>query len=568
MNVRSSLSARIWKYRLHYVIVLPALLLLFLLKGIPFLIGIYLPFVDFNVFKGVSGSPWVGMGNFRTLFQLPEFRQVLTNTFALNLGYVVVSGAAGLLAALAMASIRRERLRTVFSTLFLLPYFVPSVAFAYAFAVMMSPDRSPLFAWDAFFLGEAGRFRFAAIAAEALKTVGIPALIALTAVASRHEAESREGDREAAVFRRRGYLHDTVIPAARAVFAFALLRMAMPLTSDFDLMNSLVNPLVYHTGDTLATFGFRVGFVQAQFSLASAAWLFQFVVQLLFACAAYALLRGAFADDLFGRFERPRIRAGSAGANGLGIAASLAIGIVALLPLYVLFVVPLTTRSEASASAWDLLSVPNALAYGFLFLAATVVHMLMTVTLAFPMTAKRLPGRQLYKLLLIFAALIGTGTIHEYLFFRHLGLVDTRFAAPLAGIVSVVPAFVLKSVFNAKYGRLKEQAEEEGKGELHAFATLFLPNIWKPWVALGVLQLVALASAYQPSLLYVANPEAFPPVLQFMNLSMGMSPELAPPGDPLLLALGAIISLPGVALLLLFRPWLTSEALVSQVRRG
>ncbi|WP_309118856.1 hypothetical protein [Paenibacillus sp.] len=562
MNDRSSMSARIWKYRLHYVIVLPALLLLFLFKGIPFLIGIYLPFVDFNVFKGIFGSPWTGMGNFRTLFQLPEFRQVLTNTIALNLGYVVVSGAAGLLAALAMAAIRWERLRTVFSTLFLLPYFVPSVAFAYAFAVMMSPDRSPLFAWDAFFLGDAGRFRLAAIAAETLKTVGIPALIALTAIASRHEAASGAG------FPRGGYLRDTVIPAARAVFAFALLRMTMPLTSDFDLMNSLVNPLVFQTGDTLATFGFRVGFVQAQYSLASAAWLFQFAMQLLFACAAYALLRGAFANDLFGRFERPRIRAGSAAANGIGLAASLAFGIAALLPLYVLFVVPLTTRSEAAVSARDLLSVPNALAYGLLFLAATVVHMLMTVTLAFPLTAKRLPGRQLYKLLLIFVALIGSGTIHEYLFFRNLGLVDTRFAAPLAGIVSVVPAFVLKSVFNAKYGRLKEQAEEEGKGELHAFATLFLPNVWKPWIALGVLQLVALASAYQPSLLYVANPGAFPPVVQFMNLSMGMSPEQVPPGDPLLLALGAIISLPGVALLLLFRPWLTSEVLVSQVRRG
>jgi putative aldouronate transport system permease protein len=37
--------------------------------------------------------------------------------------------------------------------------------------------------------------------------------------------------------------------------------------------------------------------------------------------------------------------------------------------------------------------------------------------------------------------------------------------------------------------------------------------------------------------------------------------------DPLILQYGALISLPSVLLLLIFRRWITSEVLLSQIRR-
>ncbi len=571
MNDRPSLSTRIWKYRLHYVIVLPALLLLFLFKLLPFLSALIMPFKAYQPFRGLFGSPWAGTANFRALFERPEFSQVVVNTLALNIGYIAVTGVAALLLSLALAAVRWERLRVVVGTLFLLPYFVPSVVFAYVFVVLLSPDRSPVFPpFEAFIFADNGLFRLGAIAAEALKTVGLPALIALTAIASRHEALRRAAaaDGQAAGFQASGYLHRNVVPAVRAVIAFALLRLAMPLASDFDLMHSLVNPLVFEAGETLTTYIFRIGFLSAQFSLASAAWLVQFVIQLLFVFGAYALLRGAFAADLFSRFERPRIQAGSSAGNVVGIAVSAAMAAIALLPLYVLFVVPLTTRSEAHVTLFELLNVPNAVLYGFLFIAATVVHMLMTVTLAYPLTVKRLPGRQLYKALLLVVAVMGSGTIHEYFMFRSLGVVNTMTALPMVGLVSIVPVFILKSIFNAKYGPLKEQYEQEGQGELRTFFVLFLPKVWKSWVALGVLQLATLAGAYQSSLLYLANPETSPPLYRFASFVTAIAPEQVPPGDPMLLAFGALVSLPGIVLLLLFRPWLTSEVLVGQVRKG
>ena len=342
----------------------------------------------------------------------------------------------------------------------------------------------------------------------------------------------------------------------------------MPLASDFEFVQGLINPLLYQTSDTLATFAFRIGMMQGRYSEGAAVWLIQFVFQLVCALAAYALLRGGLIKDLFSSFERPRIRAANGGLSWVGAAVAIVCAAVVLVPLYVLFFVPATSPTESGTTAWDVLLRPSLLAYAFGFWFATFVHMLMTIALAYPLTVRRLPGRGLYKLFLIVALLAGTGTIHEYLTFKNYGVIDTTWAIMVGGFVSIVPVFVLKSIFNAKYAQLKEQAENEGRGEMKSFFLLFVPKVWKAWIALGVLHLAAQTWGYQLSLLYMNDANRFSPAHLFMQLTVGGAGQLFPPGDPLPLAVGALISLPAVVLFLLFRPWMTSEVLVSQIRRG
>src|SRR5690606_33501688 len=150
-------------------------------------------------------------------------------------------------------------------------------------------------------------------------------------------------------------------------------------------------------------------------------------------------------------------------------------------------------------------------------------------------------------------------------FFRSIGALNTWFPIAAGGFFAILPIFVLKSIFNARHGHLKEQAELEGRGELHAFFHLYLPKVWKPLLGLGVLQLAALSNAALPALMYVANPELYPPALRFLQFTTGGAAGIEP-GDPLVLAFGAVISLPSLLLLLLFRPFLSGEVIVSQTR--
>ena len=69
-------------------------LLLFLLPGIVFLIffryapmyGIVTAFQDYNIFKGIAYSPWVGFKYFRVLFASSDFKRILVNTVRISAG--------------------------------------------------------------------------------------------------------------------------------------------------------------------------------------------------------------------------------------------------------------------------------------------------------------------------------------------------------------------------------------------------------------------------------------------------------------------------------------------------
>ncbi|MCI3919156.1 hypothetical protein MO973_02780 [Paenibacillus sp. TRM 82003] len=560
---------RIWKYRLHYVIVLPALLLIFLFKLVPLATALYLPFIDYKPFHGLFGSEWVGSANFEQLFAMPEFGGIVSNTVAFKVGAAVATAAVGFVAALSLHAVRSARLRAGLTTLFLAPYVLPAVVLAYVAIHVLSPTASPFFTFETFVLAEPGLFRPVAVLLEALRLGGIPAIVALAAIHARQTAA------DGGALRGVGYGDTVVVPALRAVCAFAIIQLSTLFSSSFELLYPLQNPLNYETADTLDAFIVRSGLMMANFSVASAAWLLQFAANLVCTVGAYLLVRGAFAKDLFGGSNRgaDASRPSEAGSKSapagavVGTAVAGLYGLAVLFPLYVLFVHPFIQSSAATVGPLDILQLPNAVLYMAAFGFAVVVHLLMTATLAYPLTVRRLPGRNAYKLFLLVAMTAGAGTIHEFLTVRSWGALNTIFPVVLTGFVSIVPVFVLKSIFNARYAGEKARLEAEGRGELHAFFALFLPKVWKPLVALGALHFIALWGSFTSSFMYLSDASQSTPVLQFLRTFQSGPLPGAEPGDPLLLTIGALISLPSIALLLLFGRWLTSEVWVSQIRR-
>jgi putative aldouronate transport system permease protein len=149
---------------------------------------------------------------------------------------------------------------------------------------------------------------------------------------------------------------------------------------------------------------------------------------------------------------------------------------------------------------------------------------------------------------------------------RNMGMVNTIFPYLFLSFFNIVSVFVLKSIFNSKYSVLKEEASAQGRGELHSFFFLFIPKVWKPLIALGLLHFIMVWNSYTTSMIYSAQAEQFSPVHLFRVMStsefMGVTP-----GDPVILMFGAMVSLPGIVLLLVFRKWFTSEVMISQVRK-
>ncbi|TMV47350.1 hypothetical protein FE783_22380 [Paenibacillus mesophilus] len=561
-----SLLARIWKYKLHYMLVIPALLLIFVFKIIPFVIALILPFKRYILTKGIWDSPWVGMNNFIHLFGDPSFRNVIANTLLIKLGYIAASGATALVVALALSCVASGKLRTAFATLFLVPYFVPTLIFAYIATIVFTPSHSPLLDIQALVWIDIRYFRILLVMVELLKTCGIPILIALAAINSKHAASVRDGMDDRTSDHR--FITMNVFPAVRAISAFMLLQLSALLSTDFELVSSLYSPLVYEVGDTISTYMVRTGLMNLEISRAGAVWLIQFAVQLLLAILAYLVVRGRFLADLFsGSRQTNAIRTTHGGKGLAGIGVAVLYALVVSVPLYMLFVYPFTNPSSAGHSLSKLLSESNFLLYTGINLAAVIINMLMTVTLAYPLTVKDLPGRSLYKAFLLLVLTMGSGAMHEYLMVKSLGMVNTFFPHLFYGFFSVIPVIVLKSIFNSKYADLKAKESAEGRGELRTFFMLFIPKIWKPLLALGVLQFASLWNSYYMSLVYLARKEMYPPIMLFLSTALSGGKTGIPYGDPVLLQYAAVVALPPLLLLLLFRRWLTSEVLLSQIQK-
>ena len=70
-------------WQLYVIFMMPALLLTLIFKYAP-MSGILIAFQDYNPFKGVSGSEWVGLKHFTRFLSSPDFMRYLVNTLKLS----------------------------------------------------------------------------------------------------------------------------------------------------------------------------------------------------------------------------------------------------------------------------------------------------------------------------------------------------------------------------------------------------------------------------------------------------------------------------------------------------
>ena len=71
-------------WELYVIFLLPALALTLIFKYIP-MGGILIAFQDYNPFKGILGSKWVGLQYFQRFLSSPDFMSYLANTLKLSI---------------------------------------------------------------------------------------------------------------------------------------------------------------------------------------------------------------------------------------------------------------------------------------------------------------------------------------------------------------------------------------------------------------------------------------------------------------------------------------------------
>ena len=101
----------------------PGMIFILIFNIIP-LGGLMMAFQNFLPAKGLLGSKWVGLDNFKFMFQLPDSRQIFVNTLVIAVSKMLLNLLVPLVFALMLNAARCKLLKRTLQTIVYLPNFI------------------------------------------------------------------------------------------------------------------------------------------------------------------------------------------------------------------------------------------------------------------------------------------------------------------------------------------------------------------------------------------------------------------------------------------------------------
>ncbi|MEK3886406.1 ABC transporter permease [Bacillus sp. FSL K6-3431] len=265
-----------------YVMILPGIVFYIVFKYIP-LLGSIIAFQDYQIFKGLWHSPWVGLDNFRFLFSYQDFYQVLRNTALIAFYQLVFGFPAPIILALLFNEIRSLIAKKTVQSLFYLPHFLSWVVVGGIVFELLSTQGIVNAIRDLFglepilFMQEEKHFRLIVVLSSIWKEVGWGTIIYLAAIAginpNLYEAAVVDGAN-----RWKQTIYITIPMLFPTILVLFLLNIGNFLELGFDQIFNLLTPMTYAVGDIIETYVYRAGVLQGQYSLTTAIGIFQSVI--------------------------------------------------------------------------------------------------------------------------------------------------------------------------------------------------------------------------------------------------------------------------------------------------
>lgn len=283
---KKSLGFYLWRDKWLYLMLVPVVAYYFIFKYVP-IGGICMAFQDYNVFKGISGSEWVGFDVFAKIFKQDQFWKSVRNTLTLNIVTLLVNFPLTIVVALMLNEVRRLKFKKVTQSLLYLPHFISWVVVAGIATNMFRINNGNInnilnsIGLDSIpFLSDKGWWIVTYVACHVWKEIGwgtIVYLAALTGVdESLYEASYIDG---ATKFQRIIYI---TLPMIRSVVVVMLiLQISKMMSIGLDAPLLLGNTKVMGVSEVLSTYVYRLGILKAQYSQATAIGLFQSVINII-----------------------------------------------------------------------------------------------------------------------------------------------------------------------------------------------------------------------------------------------------------------------------------------------
>ena len=273
------------KYFPVYLMAFPGLLYLFINNYMP-LPGLVLAFKKYNAKKGIWGSSWVGLKNFKFLFATNDAFIITRNTLFYNIVFIIVNTVAAIAVAIILAEMR-HKIKKFYQSAILLPYMLSMVIVSYLVFAFLSTENGFINSTILPLLGkeriswymEKKYWPFILIFVNLWKTIGYNCIVYMSAIIG-----FDRGFYEAAAIDGAGkwqQITRITIPMLKpTIIMMTLLSIGRIFYSDFGLFYQVPqnSGALYPGTNTIDTYVYRGLLELGNISLSAAAGLYQSVI--------------------------------------------------------------------------------------------------------------------------------------------------------------------------------------------------------------------------------------------------------------------------------------------------
>ncbi|MEV4363908.1 ABC transporter permease [Nonomuraea sp. NPDC004186] len=271
-------------WQLYLLIVVP-LAYFVIFKYIP-MTNAVIAFKDYSVVDGIWGSEWVGLKHFSAFFANPVFWKLVENTFLLSVYFLLAGFPIPIILALALNEVRLRAFKRTVQLVTYAPYFISTVVVVSMVILILSPriglmDRAfGFFGVDApDLLGDADYFRHIYVWSDIWQTAGYSAVVYMAALSgidpSLYEAARVDG-----ATRLQKIVHVDIPGLMPTAIIILILGVGNIMAVGFEKAFLLQNPLNLGNSEIIATYVYKVGLLNADFSQATAVGLFNSLINL------------------------------------------------------------------------------------------------------------------------------------------------------------------------------------------------------------------------------------------------------------------------------------------------
>ncbi len=291
LNNKTTFFAKVMQQKVLLLMMLPGVLYFIIFRYLP-MFGLVIAFKDYDIFKGIFASEWVGLENFEEVFSSPDFWNILKNTLVISFTKILVGFPIPIVLALLLNEMKNEGFKKVSQSLLYLPHFLSWVVLGGIMLNLFSPVFGVAGDIFRFFdmepvniMAQSDSIFWVVILSDVWKEGGWSTIIFLAALTqvdvSLYEAAKIDGATKLQ------QVKNVTIPAISNIIVLMLiLRIGKLMNAGFEQILVLQNPITMESIDIFDTYVYREGLGRGDYSFSATVDMFKSVVALVLVTSA------------------------------------------------------------------------------------------------------------------------------------------------------------------------------------------------------------------------------------------------------------------------------------------